>query len=98
MATSLSISWTGPALRDLEGIREYVAQDAPAAAKRLAGRLRMSVLRLQAHPLSGRPVPELPGTDLREVIVAPYRIVYTVRGRRVIILRVWHARREPGAR
>ncbi len=98
MATRLPLFWTGPALRDLAGIREHVAQDAPAAARRLAGRLRKGVLRLREHPLSGRPLPELPGTQLREVIVAPYRVVYTVVGRRVVILRVWHARREMGGR
>ena len=88
------ILWTGPALDDLRGIRDYVSQDDPAAAKRLAEKIRNGVLRLADHPLSGRVVPELSGLDYREVIIAPYRIVYAVKKDKVIILRVWHGRRE----
>jgi plasmid stabilization system protein ParE len=42
----------------------------------------------------GRVVPEFEQQGYRELIVAPYRIVYEVRQRRVIVLRVWHGRRE----
>jgi len=94
MAKKKQIFWTGPALDDLRDIRDYVSRDDPAAAKKLAEKIRNGVLRLEDHPLSGRVVPELSGLDYREVIVAPYRIVYAVKKDRVIILRVWHARRE----
>lgn len=94
MAKKKKIFWTGPALNDLRDIRDYVSQDDPIAAKRLAEKIRNGVLRLADHPLSGRVVPELSGLDYREVIVAPYRIVYAVKRDKVIILRVWHGRRE----
>ena len=94
MPRKKKIFWTGPALDDLGDIRDYVSQDDPAAAKRLAEKIRSGVLRLADHPLSGRVVPELSGLDYREVIVAPYRIVYAVKRDKVIILRVWHGRRE----
>ena len=89
------IRWTGPALMDLRSIRdEITAEGRPAAAKRLAKRIRDSVLRLQRHPHSGRPVPEFPGAGYREVIVTPYRIVYELAEERVVVLRVWHGRRD----
>jgi addiction module RelE/StbE family toxin len=94
MAKKKKILWTGPALNDLKDIRDYVSQDDPTAAKRLAEKIRNGVLRLADHPLSGRVVPELSGLDYREVIVAPYRIVYAVKRDKVIIFRVWHGRRE----
>lgn len=95
MAESFGIRWTGPALNDLRSIREYVAAEGrPAAAKRLAEKLRNAVLRLQAHPRSGRPVPEFRGAGYREVIVHPYRIVYELTEGTVIVLRVWHGRRD----
>lgn len=94
MPRKKKILWTGPALDDLRGIRDYVSQDDPAAAKRLAEKIRKGVLRLADHPLSGRVVPELPGLNYREVIVAPCRIVSAVKKDRVIILRVRHGRRE----
>lgn len=88
------ILWTDPALEDLRDIRDHVSRDRPAAARQLADRLKKSVLRLGDHPLSGRSVPEFPGTNLREVIVAPYRIVYEPCERDVVILRVWHGRMD----
>ena len=94
MPRKQKILWTGPALDDLRDIRDYVRQDDPAAAKRFAEKIRNGVLRLADHPLSGRVVPELSGLDYREVIIAPYRIVYAVKKDKVIILRVWHGLRE----
>jgi addiction module RelE/StbE family toxin len=86
--------WSGPALNDLRAIREYVSQDSPAAASKLANKLRRSVERLIDHPDSGRRVPELEPLGYREVIVAPYRIVYEQRGAAIVILRVWHSKRD----
>ena len=88
------LRWTGPALADLRSIRRYVARDKPAAAKALAERIRTSVLRLRRFPESGRVVPELEPRGYKEMIVHPYRIVYQVRAREVLILRVWHGRRD----
>ena len=94
MARKLKLLWTGPALDDLRAIRDYVSRDDPIAAKRLARKIRDGVLRLAEHSLSGRVVPEFYGLGYREVITAPYRIVYKIKERQVIILRVWHGRRD----
>lgn len=56
-----------------------------------------AVQRLTEFPQSGRIVPERLAQGYREVIVAPYRIVYSVVGTDVRILRVWHGRRSMGA-
>ena len=88
------VRWTDLALEDLRSIRRYVAFDKPGAAKKLAGRIRQRVRDLASHPLSGRTVPEFPGSPYREVLVAPYRIVYEVAGPGLRVLRVWHGRRE----
>jgi plasmid stabilization system protein ParE len=56
------------------------------------------VLLLREQPLLGRAVPELQPRPYRELIVPPYRIVYEVEPRRVLVLRVWHGRRELGGR
>ena len=92
MARKHKLLWTGPALGDLREICDYVSRDNPSAAKKLASSIREAVLRLQRHPHSGRVVPELPALGYREVIVAPYRIVYTI-AENVVVLRVWHGRR-----
>lgn len=88
------IQWTGPALADLRNAREYVSRDNPEAARRLAAAVLSRVDALVDHPTMGRLVPELPQTGYRELIVAPYRIVYETSEDRktVTILRVWHGR------
>ena len=93
MARKRKLLWSGLALDDLKEMREYVSRDKPAAARKLAQSIKKSVLRLRDHPLSGRVVPELSHLGYREVIVAPYRIIYEVQPTRVVILRVWHGRR-----
>jgi toxin ParE1/3/4 len=94
MARKLKLLWSGPALDDLRRIRDYVSVDKPGAARKLASSIREKVLRLRDHPLSGRVVPELAERGYREVVIAPYRIVYRVEKSRVVILRVWHGRSE----
>jgi toxin ParE1/3/4 len=94
MAGRRTIVWTGPALDDLRRIRAHVERDDPRAAQAIAVRIRDSVLRLRSHPHSGRVVPELARRGLREVIVAPYRVVYVLQDRNVLVLRVWHGRRD----
>jgi toxin ParE1/3/4 len=53
------------------------------------------VIALAQHPLLGRVVPDLGELGFREVLVAPYRIIYRLdlATHLVLIVRVWHARR-----
>ena len=88
--------WTRPALEDVQQIHDYIARDSPRYARAVAERLLAAVERLPAHPLSGRVVPELEQPTVREVIEAPYRIVYRVRADVLEVLTVVHsARRFP---
>ena len=87
------IIWSPQAVRDLELIRDYVAQDSEQYAALVIQRLLSSVERLVSFPLSGRVVPERDERDLREVITRPYRIVYRVRDGAVEIVTVFRASR-----
>jgi addiction module RelE/StbE family toxin len=71
--------WTRPALHDVQEIRSYIGRDSPRYGRVVAERLVGAVERLKEHPLSGRVVPEIGQSTLREVIEPPYRIVYRVR-------------------
>jgi plasmid stabilization system protein ParE len=77
-------------------MREWISQDSPTAARRLAQRIREAVKRVQRHPESGRVVPELSVPAFREGIVSPYRIIYAVRDNALVVLRVWHGKRDLG--
>jgi len=90
----LPLLWSEPALQDLREAVEYIRADNPSAARATAARIRQGLERLPQFPLSGRVVPEFADAGLREVVVAPFRIVYQVTDARMLVLRVWHSRRD----
>ena len=90
-----AIQWTGPAIRELEEALDYIAQDNQEAADRLAQGAIKAVSRLSRFPTSGRMVPEFEDPNLREVIHAPFRMIYEFREGRVYILAVVRAEQQP---
>lgn len=89
------VIWTEPALSDLNEIAEYIALDNIAAAKQLVQQVFSIVERLEQHPKSGRPPPELEkNSRYREVIVGPCRVFYRVENDKVYILYVMRGERE----
>jgi addiction module RelE/StbE family toxin len=89
-----AIIWSPQSLRDLEGIRAYIAQDSPRYAELVVQRIVAAVERLEAFPESGRVVPELDRAELREVITRPYRVVYRYRSDSVEIATVFRSSRQ----
>ncbi|MBI4479386.1 MAG: type II toxin-antitoxin system RelE/ParE family toxin [Acidobacteria bacterium] len=87
------IIWAPQALRDLESIRAYIAEDSPRVAELVVGRILQAVERLSAFPESGRQVPERNDPEIREVIESPYRVVYRVRAGTVEIATIFRASR-----
>ena len=85
------VIWTSSALADLEGIRRYIGNFNPYAARDMADRIIEAGNSLANFPYRGRSVP---GTQLRESTIArPYIIRYRVEPNRVVILRVRHGAR-----
>jgi addiction module RelE/StbE family toxin len=89
----MKIQWSSTAVADLESIHEYIANDSPAAARRVAKRIKEGVNRLSNFPLSGRAgrVPET-----RELVVpgTSYIAAYTIQGDEVLIAAVLHGRQN----
>ena len=88
------VSWTEPALQDVDAIAEYIALDNPAAARHLVRAVFAKVERLQEFPESGRSPPELPQSVYREVLIPPCRIFYRKDKKRVFILYVMREERQ----
>jgi toxin ParE1/3/4 len=92
----MRIVWSPEAIDDLASLRAYIAEDNPAAARRVALRVSQAVEEnLPANPRIGRPG-RVPGT--RELVVTgtPFIVPYRVRDRTIQVLRVYHgARRWP---
>lgn len=89
-----SLFWTERARDDLAAIYAFISQDSPHYAPVVVSRLIAAAGRAAVFPLSGRVVPELSNTSVREVIHRPYRIVYRLVGSdEVHILTVHHGAR-----
>jgi toxin ParE1/3/4 len=83
------------ARRDLRDIVRYISLDSPERAVTFGQFLVSSTKRLAEFPEMGRIVPEFANPKIREVVVRPYRIIYSVdlADRRVDIIRFWHGAR-----
>lgn len=73
----------------------YIYRDNPTAAGAFRLKAEKALSRLQRFPRSGRTLPEFPDLPFREVIVAPYRFFYRVKGNTVWIVAVWHGAQLP---
>lgn len=87
------VRWTPQAADDLEAICLFIARDSAAMAAVFADRIFQATERLAAHPRSGRIVPEFGREDLREIILASYRIIYRLRADDVQLITLHHGAR-----
>lgn len=95
MARPFTVVTMPLAIRDLGDIFRFIADDSPARAAEFLRRLGLSILSLEQLPRRGRSLGfRILGEPVREKIEGDYRILYTVRGRDVIVMRVVHAARE----
>ena len=89
----MKIRWSPTAISDLELIRDYIAQDSPLAARKVANRIKESVNRLINFPLSGRAgrVPET-----RELVIPGTSFVaaYTIQDNEVRIASLLHGKQR----
>ncbi len=92
----MNVVWSPEAIQDLISLRDYIADESPARARRVVSRILRSIEGVLAdNPDMGRGG-RVPGT--RELVVpqTPYIVPYRVEGNAMQILRVYHsARRWP---
>jgi toxin ParE1/3/4 len=89
----VTIFWSELALKDLEAIHDYIAKDSKLYAKNFSEKLISRVEQLQLFPESGRVVPELGLTTIRELIEGNYRIIYRNNSEEIEIVRIHHSAR-----
>jgi toxin ParE1/3/4 len=89
----MKIKWTPTAARHLEALEDYIAQDNPSAAYRVAQTIRKQIEMLILHPYSGR-TGRVEGT--RELVISktPYIVAYAVSENNISILAVLHHSRK----
>jgi len=92
-----SVVWTKAAETDLECIVDFIADNSIDAALAVFARIRERVATLDSFPDKGRVVPELHQHGIvqyRELIVAPWRIMYRIDGTKVYVISVVDSRRN----
>ena len=80
------ITWSPLAVEQVRDIAEYIAIDKPSVAVTWAEEIFDSVQRLSDFPESGRIVPELKRSEIREVVNGNYRVIYKVTKSKILVL------------
>ena len=98
MASRYSVLLTKGAEQDLEAIYDYIAEfDAPANADHVLDRLMARAEQLAVMPERGsypRELLDLGIKDYRQVFFKPYRLIYRVIGRDVVVFVIADGRRD----
>jgi len=89
----MKVVWTEQAFLRLAAIEDFISGDNPQAAVKLVTRMIEKTEALAKFPQMGRQLPEVPDSDLRELIDGNYRIVYRIKKKNVEIITVFEAHR-----
>ncbi|MBN2162692.1 MAG: type II toxin-antitoxin system RelE/ParE family toxin [Pontiellaceae bacterium] len=88
----MKIQWSPLAVKRIGEISDYIAQDSPMAAERWVLSIFDRVEQVKDFSESGQSVPEINRKDIRQLVIANYRIIYRVESKVVSILTVRHSR------
>ncbi len=84
-------AYSREAVADLVRLRDFIAQNDPGAARRIAADLITRIERLCEFPGMGRNVPQSPEPDtIRDFVFGKYVVRYAVHGDALVVLRPWH--------
>ena len=90
----MKVVWTTEALRKLDEIERFIAKDNLARASAFIDLLLEKGDLIGSFPDMGRVVPELSLSEIREILVGNYRIVYRRTSAHIEILTVFEGHRS----
>lgn len=94
MGEIAEIRWSNKAVLQVKSIGEHIELDSPWQAERIVNLLYSTPEGLRRSPLKGRIVPEFGDSNLREVLVFSWRLIYRILDSETIeIAAVVHGRR-----
>jgi len=88
----MKIQWSPLAVEQISEIADYIDMNSPMAAEKWVYSIFDRVEQVKDFSKSGRSVPEINRKDIRELIIANYRIIYRLETRVISILTVRHSR------
>jgi toxin ParE1/3/4 len=97
MSKKYQVTWAAVAQKDLKQITEYIAIESPGNALQILEKIKLKASDLYSMPDRGRIVPELKDQGIhtyRELMIAPWRIIYRISDTTVFVLSVIDSRRN----
>lgn len=88
----MRVHWTDRAKARLRHIHDYIAEDSAKTALKVVDRMTARSKQIAELPYSGRRVREYSDNDIRELLEAPYRIIYKIKPDQIDVLTVMHYR------
>jgi plasmid stabilization system protein ParE len=90
----MNIEFAESAITDLENIKTYYQEQlVPHVGEKFVVDILAHIETLPVNPEIGRLVPEFNAAHIRELIHAPYRVVYTLNSSTIQIIRIWRSER-----
>jgi plasmid stabilization system protein ParE len=92
-----SVVWVDSAKNELFEIIEYIAIENQLNAKNIYKNIKRKADSLSMLPYKGRIVPEFQQFEInlyREIIESPWRIIYRIHEKRVVIMTILDGRRD----
>jgi addiction module RelE/StbE family toxin len=97
MNKKYQVVWSNIAENDLKNIIEYITDDSPPNALKTFKSIKQKASGLNTFPERGRIVPELQDQGIfqyRELIIPPWRLLYRISEKNVLVLSVLDSRRN----
>ena len=91
----MNIIWSREALADVEAALDYLVEESPPAAEKLAAGIVALIERLATDRLEGPEHILCNGERVRGWPYPPFRIYYQSTPDAFLVVRVYHQRREP---
>jgi toxin ParE1/3/4 len=91
----MKIFYTHNAIKDLQRLYGFIANENPIAAAEVSARLRQAIKRLIDFPMLGREIKSGGKTvSLRDLVTGKYIIRYAFLKHEIHILRIWHGKED----
>ncbi len=88
------VIWSEPAKEDLKKIFDYIASDSRYYAVKVSQEFVEKSEQLGKLPKIGRIVPEIEDSNIRELIIYSYRLIYHITPKKIEILAIVHGKQD----
>ena len=89
----MNLRFSPEALEDLFRLREFIEENNPSAAQRIANELLLGMEKLKVYPEIGLKVERaFEPQRIRDLFIGKYTIRYLIGDGEIVVLRLWHGK------